>query len=194
MKIGGGAGVPDLRFERYRGTLKQGDWVEYACETPRSDGFFEAPAGIENLQGCLARLVNLRGEVTSINVTALKSAAENPIVRGLPAFNLCSVPGQGALVQLITTYLGDNINSVFSDSQARIVAMRSLRDGTELATVRNERGQSCELGLGHLKRADLPAQAEALLRRQNEELCTGAAVGMVGSALVMGGIRLAVRA
>ncbi len=65
--------------------------------------------------------------------------------------------------------------------------IRTERNGNELAMVRNEQGQTCELGLGHLKRADLPAQAEALLCRQNEELCTGAAVGMVGSALVMGG-------
>jgi hypothetical protein len=193
MRINDGGGGPDLRSERYRGTLKPGDWVDYSCDFPRSDGFFEVPAGIENLQGCLARLVNLRGEVTSINVNVLKSAAQNPFVRGLPAFNLCSVPGQGALVNLITPYLGDHINSVFKDSQAQVVGIRTERNGNELATVRNERGQSCELGLGHLKRADLASQAEALLRRQNEELCTGAAVGMVGNALVMGGIRLAVQ-
>ena len=192
--IGRGVGGPDPRTVPYRGSLKPGDWVEYNASFPRSDGFFEVPVGLEFIEGSLAQIVNLRGDVARINAEALKRCSDdNPMMRMLPACNLTSVPGLGAIVELVSrSMLSEKIQEVFQDGGATIVALKPGHSNL-LATVRNERGAKCELGLGHLKRADLPQQIASLLQRQNQELCAGQAVGTAGNAVLVGGVRLAMR-
>lgn len=194
MKIGpSGGGFRDLRQEPYRGKLAPGDWVEYDHDFRRNDDFFSVPAGIERLEGRLAYLINLRGDVTSIDAEVLKKPVDNPIYRTLPAFDLVSVPGLGAAVEIATRTLGDNWREMFEGTSVRIENLKHTKEGLHLATIVNGRNESRTLGLGHLKRADLPQQIARLLARQNQELCSGAGLGAIGNALMVGGVRLAMR-
>ncbi len=167
--------------------------MEYAADFPRSDDFFDSPAGIEQMDGCLARVINLRGEVTSINAEALRLARRESAFGLLPAFSLTSIPAAGALVELVEpAFLGEQTRQLFASGPARlegVVNQGSMR----LATVSTEQGERTVLGLGHLKRADLREQANRLLQRRNQELCVGAGVGVVGNMAVMGGVRMAMR-
>ncbi len=117
------------------------------------------------------------------------------LARSLPAFDLTSVPGLGAAVELIHfNFMSDRIRAVFEDSVVHLTGLTPQKSAScLLATVVNDRGESAQLGVTGLKRADLPVQVEALLRRQKAELCAGSGLGEVGQGFLVGGVRLPMR-